>query len=528
MRNFIQLVFAACLGIVLSGLPSYAQSKIVLHSMFAPGESLRFEIKTLISYQADLFNGYTVVPPVVPCEYSLSLNVTLNAGSASGDGNLPIAAQYENIRVTDWNCPRLRQKKLENELNQFQAAPVIYQIGPHGEPGFAHNTRDHFSYRSAQDLIGKITLDLLETHLSDRPVAPGDSWKTRGQFIYWKDDLLNGLDLSSSRMLWKASPALSGREYDLINSRYVFSPTDDSPNPITQDGTVWQPQSQMLSGALNVSLLFDPRSSHIVWLDRNYVVENHVSIQPVAEPDPEILRIRWTEEARARLLPTQNGIEWLAALKRFETTPLATQSPIAPAPPHPSVPSDLAAAALAARPATTPELNTLYATPKGFSRWEHRFCNGGWYCARLSIALPGEVKLADDAPRMTTYLARSAQQTFVVTLGPVLSRKYQGLTTEEELSKHTDFYLANQLWMENQPGIAINSDSLSVDGYSGQITTFRGTRRDLSEVQGELLILLSPWGDSYPVTCSAKQGDFSSVRETCTRVLSLVHIQRVE
>src|SRR6185312_14676806 len=65
-----------------------------------------------------------------------------------------------------------------------------------------------------------------------------------GQFIYWKDDLLNGLDLSSSRMLWKASPALSGREYDLINSRYVFSPTDDSPNPITQDGTVWQPQSQ--------------------------------------------------------------------------------------------------------------------------------------------------------------------------------------------------------------------------------------------------------------------------------------------
>src|SRR5262249_8366140 len=139
-----------------------------------------------------------------------------------------------------------------------------------------------------------------------------------------------------------------------------------------------------------------------------------------------------------------------------------------------------------------------------------------------------EVKIAEDAPLQTVYFARAGGPDFVVTVGPVLPRKYQGLTSQEELSKHTNSYLANQLWMGNRPGVAIESDTAVVDGYTGQITTFRGVRRDLSDVKGELLILLSPWGDSFPVTCSAKQTEFESLRETCTHILDLVRIKRTQ
>ena len=155
-------------------------------------------------------------------------------------------------------------------------------------------------------------------------------------------------------------------------------------------------------------------------------------------------------------------------------------------------PSDIARLAPPRKQRTSPEIDLLDFTPKGFSRWDRRFCNGGWYCTKISLALPGEVTIAEDAALQTVYFARADQPTFVVTVGPVLPRKYQGLTSEEELSKHTDFYLANQLWMENRPDVAIESESTLIGGHSSRITTFRGVRRDLSEVQGELLILLSP------------------------------------
>jgi len=225
-------------------------------------------------------------------------------------------------------------------------------------------------------------------------------------------------------------------------------------------------------------------------------------------------------------LPEENAIEWLAASTQFESSPNLAES--APRPKHNgSLPqSELVRIAPAKRRATTHELDSLDFTPKGFSRWERKFCNGAWYCTKISIALPGEVKIGEDAPLQTVYFARTDGPTYAITVGPVLQRKYQGLTSEEELTKHTDFYLANQLWMENRPGVAIQSEAGVVDGYSAKVTTFRGVRRDLSEVQGELLILLSPWGESFPVTCSAKQPDFESLRDTCTHILNLVRIKR--
>jgi hypothetical protein len=528
MRRFQQLVIGA-VGIALLATGTHAQQpKTWLKGVLVPGQALRFEVETHTSYSADLDEGYATDPPIHPCEYSVSAKLGLQVGPGADQGNVSVTAKYDDVVVTNWQCPQLSRMQAEKELRRFASSPVVYQVGPHGEPGFQRDSRDRFGNQSAQDLLSKVALDLIETRLSDHPVAPGDTWKPRGQFAYWKDYLLNGLELSSSRMLWKSTPRLASHNYALVASKYIFSPTESSSGPVRAGGDVRQPASNVLSGMLKVSLLLDPQSSHIVWLDRQYVVENHVSVQPVAEPDPEVLTVRWDEKAKARLLPDENGIEWLTAVKQFESIPDPAQSGTISNPASRVAPSEIARIAKPKKQGTSPEIESLDFTPSGFSRWDRRFCNGGWYCTNISVALPGEVEIAEDAALQTVYFARTDQPTFVVTVGPVLQRKYQGLTSEEELSKHTDFYLANQLWMENRPGVAIESESTLIDGYSSRITTFRGVRRDLSAVQGELLILLSPWGDSFPVTCTAKQTESTSLHETCTRILHLIRLQRVE
>jgi hypothetical protein len=138
------------------------------------------------------------------------------------------------------------------------------------------------------------------------------------------------------------------------------------------------------------------------------------------------------------------------------------------------------------------------------------------------------VEIADDASLQTTYLAQFDGTTLAVTVGPVLQRKYQGLTADEELKKHSEFYLANLIWMANRPGVGLAEESTYVDGYAARITKFRGVRRDLAGVGGDLAVLLTPWGDSVPVTCVAKQGEFEQRESTCTRILNLVRMKRVD
>jgi len=522
----------AILFLLLSGCskaqgPSPEASR-TLAGKLTPGETLRYEIETSTSYSASIDQNYTTNLPLGPCQYSLGAQVTLNVGPAASDSNLPVKATYRDVRVTSWHCAELNKNKLERELRDLTSSRVVYQAGPHGEVSFRHNASDRFSYSSAIDLLTKTTLDLLQTHLSERPVSPGAAWKPHGQFMYWKDKSLTGLEVSAATMHWKNNPVIAGQDYACIATKYVFAPTENSSGPVTAGGSLRQEPTNVLAGVLNVTLLLDPQSQRIAWLSRHYKVENHVSIQPEEEPDPEIMTVRWEEEAKARLLPEKNSITWLAALKAFESTP---EPSMAGAPTvsgtGPSF-AELARKAVPRKTSSTDAMDTLDFTPQGFSRWEREFCNSSSYCTSMSIALPGEVKIADDGQRQIAYFAQVGGSLVTVTVGPVLPRKNRGLTSDEELKKHTDFYLANQIWMANKPGIAVDSQNSSVDGYPARLTTFRGERRDLIGIQGELAVLLSPWGESFPVTCTVEQTTFAKLHATCERILGLIRLRREE
>jgi hypothetical protein len=483
------------------------------------GSELRYEIETTTSYSADLMEGYKTTAPLGPCQYSLFAVLTLTAAPADADGNIPVKAEYRDAKVTSWRCARFERVAVDKSLRDFAASPVVYQVGPHGEAGFQRNNRDRFTYQSAANLLSKITLDLLQTRIGDGPVSVGGSWKPHGQFTYWKDYLLSGLELSAATMRWKGTPRIAGRDCAWITSRYVFAPTESSgSNPVTAGGTLRQQPTNVVAGVLDVSLLFDTQNRHIAWLDRSYRVDNHVSVKPEEEEDPEVLTVRWVEEGKARFISEKDSVEWMAALKTFESTPDAGSAGARPEGRTTQVKKKAAHA----------ETDTLDFTPPGFNRWERKFCESSWYCTQVSVALPGDIKVVEDASQQTVYLAKTSDAVITVTVGPILPRKFQGLTPEEELKKQSEFFLANQLWMMNHPGISLESEDASLDGYSARTTIFRGQRRDLTSIQGTLAVLLSPWGESVPITCAIDQRDAQKVHSICGRIIGLARMLRPE
>lgn len=517
------VVLAVVSGICMAQRQPASSSSTLIANLH-PGETLRYEIEANTSYSAAVMPGFSTNLPLSPCQYAVSSNLTLTVGAIGADGNLPVDARFHSPVVTAWTCDQLKRADMERWLQQFTSQATVFQVGPHGEVYFEHHARKHFSENEASDLLTKVALDLLQTRFADRPVSPGNTWKPHGQFTYWQDPLLDGLELSASTMRWKDTVNIAGADCASVYSAYFFAPTESTSGPVTNGGNVRQAPSNVLAGKQESSFLFDLGSRRIDWLHRFYKVENHVSVQPEDEPDPEALMMRWEEQATARLIPEQDAISWLAALKHFESTPEGRSVP------KPNATADASSLAEVARRAThksrtTKSLSTLDATPNGFVRWERDFC-GTMYCFEVSLALPGEVRIVEDTDLQTTYLATMPAGTATITLGPVLARQFQGLTSDEELRKHTDLFLANHLWMSNKPGIQLTSQSTFIDGYPARLTAFRGETRDLSSIRGRLAVLLSSWGESFPVVCTTDQRDSARTQSICDRVLGLIRLKR--
>jgi len=72
-------------------------------------------------------------------QYSLR-SAALRVESPGADGNIPVKAEYQDLKVTNWSCRELT-KKLEKGLRDFAASNVVYQVGPHGESASAIRSR---------------------------------------------------------------------------------------------------------------------------------------------------------------------------------------------------------------------------------------------------------------------------------------------------------------------------------------------------------------------------------------------------
>jgi len=521
--------------------PSRAVS---LRAEIKPGEVLRYELEGSASFlpQADAA-GAAVTPARGPCDYSLAAIVTLRPQPVDKDGNTPVEAAYSEVRVTSVRCYPLSEAAFQKRLAGLQASPVTFRVGPHGETGIVHSGQTHFNYWNGAGVLRKATLDLLQTQFSAQPVAPGASWKPRGQFAYTKDVGLRDLELSAADMRFRSIVDVAGKPYAWITSKHLFSPLDVPASATTRGGRVSHVVgNNAVAAVLEISLLLDNSAHHVAWLHRSQTIDNQLTVaspddetddpssdlpgadDPEAVPSdsddpvpPEMMNtpasarhpfmsFHFREEARARLLPAEHSMEWMAALRSFEQAP-EPEFGLARRAATTGVPGAVAQAARAAGLKKTARVivdsDTLLATPAGFKRYEKGLCQDAWLCATVSVALPGDVQVVDDTALRSVFLASKSGLVVSVAVGPALDRKHPGLTEEEELKKQTKYYLSNYVWMAVKPGIGTSSASATLDGYPSLITDFSATQRDLADMNGVLGMMLTPWGKIVPVSCES-------------------------
>ena len=579
MKQLLSIFATASLSLcVFAGpaVPVSAQShpappphKILLRADFQPGEVLRYELEAGASFlpTADA-SGANLFPPRGPCDYSLAAIVTLRPQASDKDGNTPVEARYSDIRVTSVRCAMLSAADFQKRVAALQSSPVTFRVGPHGETALMHTPDGYFKYWDGGELLRKVTQDLLQTEFAPHPVPSGASWKPNGQFAYSRDRGLKDLELSGADLRFRNLVQVDGRLCAWVTSQYVFSPID-LPAAATASGGRVIPGAgnNAVAAVLHISLLLDPVAHHLAWLHRSQTIDNKLTLaspyddqsendpgedegepgtpydprdwqNPV--PDPSSMRsdnpgryplmtFHFQEEARARLLPDEGSVEWLAALKRFEATP-DPESGTAPIPatktflPGPAIQASKPALVKRATRISV-DSDSLVSTPSGFTRYEKGLCRDVWFCATVSVALPGNVEVSEDTPLRTVYLAKQGDLLVSVAIGPALDRRSNGLTEDEELKKQADYYLGNYVWLAAKPGIMVNFAGATFDGYPSLIAEFSATQRDLANIHGVLGLMLSPWGKVVPVSCSTDQID-PEWQALCERVITSVSLRR--
>jgi hypothetical protein len=565
----VALLAAVATAATLCAQAVPAQHRVLLQAELKPGMVLRYELEAAASFVpvADA-SGAILTPPRGPCDYALSAIVTLRPQTADKDGNTPVEARYSETRVTSLRCGLFSGADFQKRVAAFQSAPVMFRVGPHGETALRHTPGAYFKYWDGGDLLRKVTQDVLQTQFSPQTVAEGDSWKPRGQFAHAQDRALKDLELSGADLRFRKLVQVDGKACAWVTSQYVFSPVD-LPAMGTAPGGRFVPAvgNNAVAAVLHISLLLDPASHQVAWLHRSQIIDNKLTLAspyddndasgddpselaPADPDDPQVpedptpdwssarsdnpgrypfMTFHFQEEARARLLPDERAAEWLAALKRFESTP-EPESGSTPVPvtktllPNPMI--------LAARPALVKstrvviDSDSVVTTPAGFTRYEKGLCRDAWFCATLSVALPGEIEISEDTPLRTVYLARKGDLSVSIAVGPALDRKPAGLTEEEELRKQADYYLANYIWLAAKPGIGTTYASATLDGYPGLVADFNATQRDLANIHGVLGLMLTPWGKVVPVSCSSDHSASEQIHELCEKMIMTVSLRR--
>ena len=455
-----------------------APHKLVLEADVKPGEVLRYELEAAGSFLpiADA-SGAILTPARGPCDYALAAIVTLRPQAADKDGNFPVEARYSETRVTSVRCALFSPADFQKRLAALESSPAMFRVGPHGETVMRHANDGYFKYWDGGDLLRKVTQDLLQTQFSPQPVAAGDSWKPRGQFAYPHDRALKDLELSGADLRFRNLVQVDGKSCAWVTSQYVFSPID-LPAAGTASGGRVVPGAgnNAVAAVLHISLLLDPASHHVAWLHRSQTIDNKLTLaspfddsDPADEPQepddsldwqnpmPDLSSMRsdnpgrypfmtfhFQEEARARLLPDEGSVEWLAALRSFEATP-EPESGTVPVPVTKTLLSNpmIQAAKPAVVKRTTRvvvDSESLPGTPTGFTRYEKGLCRDVWFCATVSVALPGAVRVSEDTPLRTVYLAQKGDSLISVAIGPALDLRSSGLTEDEQLRKQADYY----------------------------------------------------------------------------------------
>lgn len=496
---------------------------------FAPGESIRYEFEGIVQMVAGHARDVKLNVPD-DCSYRLRAVLKFDFDQASAEGALNGRVHFEAIRYEGKGCEFEKQADLTKSLQNLEASGASFEINPAGDTRL-NNAPVNAGCEGASILL-KAAWDLLQQRLSDKAIAPSPASIPTHRFLYWPDTFVDGMDVTSSSMQYRRDATVAAHPYAWLQYKQIFSPSEMpayvEPRSRARDFT----GTTFVTGKSNVSLLFDRAAGRIVYLRRKRSIDNRMMLKyEPSETKIPVATYAIEEDSKLRWLPGKNSEAWLAELQKFEDEPATEVNPIpsnGPTTTGGSSIADLARASRQNKPhAATDEAtdlsDLLNPAPRGFERWQRSYCRGT-YCFDLSIAVPGQTRIADRTDTTVLLLSGSGERTITVAVGPVLDPQRSALNDEELLQQQTARFVSNYLWFAASSGTKLNFEDATVHDRPAAFSDFTSTARDLTPIRGRLVMVIGPYDHLTPVTCSYAAAQQDALDAICQTVAGSIVI----
>jgi hypothetical protein len=523
--------FRRYVGLVVALAASAWGAEDGLRARLQPGQVLSYEFaghfgfvpdRVALSSETDLDFSYR--GPAV-CDYYFSALIELRIRDRTPQNGLAGTARYVRPQLTQWQCPDLDRKEAEGVLESLAETIVPFSINARGEITVPPLSEERLDFRGPYRMLTSSTMDLLHTILASEAVVPGQEWKPRENFIYWKEYVDTGLELTASIAKYVRDLKVAGDSCAQLDFKYVLAPEDMAASASTPQGTVRVEYAGSVStGLLQISILFDRTTGHIAWIHRSKEISNRLYLGRDEEGATSTLtQFHIREESTVRQLRQDSPLQWSSALNDFESS---GGTPIERVVRDDSTPLMRAAAEARSR-RRAGEGETRQLAPPGYARYEKRLCSSTWSCSVVSVALPGSVEANDDAPMRVIFLATTGRAVASVSIGPDQQKISRGLTDQEELRKSALAFLAGKMWLHAGPGTPVIMSDTYFGDYPGLLTGFETSRIDDVQMEGMLASVLTAWGEIISVGCGYSQSDARTEEPVCRQVLGSIRVYQI-
>jgi hypothetical protein len=502
--------------------PGQAAAPGVLSAHLVPGQMERYEFEGAVHFAAGRAPGVKL-NILDDCAYRLHAIIRIEPKEILSEGTLQGQVRFEDVHFTEWDCANAPRPELVEALHKLAEGGTEFQINPAGDVHQEHFAKSDAQYEGVHLLL-KAAWDLVQTRLSDGPVAPASQWTKSRRFLYWPDTFVDDLDVAAASMQYKRDVKVAGRGQAWLEYKQVFSPEElpafVEPRSRARDFT----GTNFVIGGASVSVLLDRGQQRIAYVHYQRTIDNRLTLKYAQEEAEPVAKYLVEEESTTRWLPPSDSQAWLAQLHRFERDEMAPAATAKMTGDGTSL-GEVASAARRKKTSGAKEEHDLYdlidRAPKGFERWRRSYCSGP-YCMELSLAVPSGARVVDTTDATSLLVSGAGRQAITIAVGPVLDRQYQGLSDEELLDRQSKDFVAHYLWPAAGPGRTLNYVESSANDRPAGFSDFSAKFRDLTPSRGRLVLVIGPSDRLVPVVCSYAASSEEEMDSTCQTVTESV------
>ncbi|HKD03252.1 MAG TPA: hypothetical protein VKB77_12520 [Terriglobales bacterium] len=495
------LLLAATSGRAQSSAPAETSEMV---ARLVPGKSMQYEFEGVVHISAVRGRDVKLNIPD-ECSFRLRAVIDLRPEHTSAAGAVTGHVDFRGVRYDGPTCSIPAKTSLAMALRKLEKDGTEFEVNPAGD---VHIRNTDAAQCEGVSVLLRAAWDLVQVRLSDQKISPRSAPFPSRRFLYWPDTFVDGMEVAAASMRYERDAVIARQPYAWLEYKQVFAPADMPAYVETRSRARDFTGTTYVTGRATVSLLFDRSAGRIVFLHREREIDNRMTVKydPTNEAMP-LATYAIEEDSSVRWLPSKNSEAWLSELHKFETQPAGSK-------------------AIRSEKATTTqgrkELSELLErTPAGFERWGKSYCSNG-YCFELSLAVPEQTRIAENADATALLLSGVAAKTVTVAVGPMLDQQYQNLDDEELLRQQSQRFVANYLWFAGREGHPLNFDLTAVQDRPAVFSDFTAVARDLKPIRGRLVMVIGPFNRLVPVACSYASTEQTLLDPVCQTVTNSV------